>query len=421
MTASHDSMNRIAAKPADGSAREQRADDVEARHRLVKAFLQEHRYDALLLQSAANFAWFTSGADNTRGTTGEPAAALFITPEARVVVTNNIDAVQMFETDLAGLGFQLKQRAWHESRRKLVEDICRGRTVAGDGTWSTARDVSAHLLGMRLPVSVLETARLRELGRRLVHSVEATARQCHPGQTEAELAGEISHRLIKRRIQPTRIQVLGDGRGERFRHWTYGNEPIRSYATIVAAGSWHGLHLSVARTFSFDQPPQSLVDAHNSTALMLATGMAFSQDEWELCEVWKRVKRIYEKFDVPGEWQLARQAEVTGYNPSEVSLIPKSNFTLTAGMPICWHPSVGSALANESILITERGYEWLTPLESWPRLIVRVKGREIQCPGILVREAAGGIDQESEAEDSFLGHISEESGSEMDLSAILVE
>lgn len=420
MTTSSHSTNGANPPRAEGDTREERAADVDRKHRRVAEFLREHRYDALLLQSPANFAWCTSGAENVRGGS-QLVAALFITPEARVVVTNNVDAVHLFETDLAGLGFQLKQRAWHESRKLLVEDICRGRIVAADTAFPGTRDVSPFLLGMRLPVSALETARLRELGRRLVHSVEATARQCRPGQRECELAGEVSHRLMKRRIQPVRIQVLGDGRGERFRNWSYGNEPVNHYATIAAVGSWHGLHLCAARTFSFGQPPQKLVDAHNDTALVLATGMAFSQHEWELCEVWKRVKRIYEKFDLAGEWQLARQAEVTGYNVGEVVLVPKSNYVLSAGMPMCWHPSVGPAMACESILIGERGYEWLTPLEHWPKLVVRVKGRDIDCAGILVREAAGGIDAASAAADSFLGHVSAESNAELDVSAVLVE
>ena len=38
----------------------------------------------------------------------------------------------------------------------------------------------------------LEGERLRELGRLLAHSVEATCRQCRHGQTEAEIAGHLA-------------------------------------------------------------------------------------------------------------------------------------------------------------------------------------------------------------------------------------
>jgi len=405
-----------------GEGREARFADVDRKHRLVAEFLDEHRFDALLLQTPANFQWFCSGADNTRCGGPETAAALFITSQARVVVTNNIDAVELFEKELAGLGFQLKQRAWHEPHQVLLEDLCRGRTVADDTGAFGTKNVSPHLLGMRLPLTELETARLRELGRRLVHSVEATARNCRREQTEAELAGEVAHRMIKRRVVPVRIQVAGDGRAERFRHWSYGKEPVRHFGTISAIGRWHGLHLGVARTFSFGHPSPNVRDAHHKCMLMLATGMAFSKHEWELTECWKRLKRIYEKFDAPAEWQLARQAEITGYNVTEVSLVPQSDFTLAAGMPMYWHPSVGPALAGESLLVAKQGFEWMTPTERWPKLTVEVKARPIECPGILVRHQTQDDEAETTAAgDSFLGYVTDDSGSGYDLTAVMVD
>lgn len=418
-------VNSGSPDPADAKFADRVADS-ERKHRLIADFLQQHRYDALLLRKPGNFAWLTSGADNTRAGSAETTACLFVTPTAKVVVTNSVDSVQLFEAELTGLGFQLKQRAWHESRSVLVEDLCRGRIVASDGGFPGTRDVSVHLAGMRLPMTQLEVARLRELGRRLVHSVEATARNCRPQQTEAELAGEVAHRLIKRRVVPVRIQVAADGRIERFRHWSYGKNVVRHSAVISAVGRWHGLHLGVTRTVSFDPPAQHLRENFNRNALMLATGMAFSRDEWELSEVWKRVKRIYEKFGVPNEWHLAEQAEITAYEPTEVPLVPKSEFTLAAGMPMFWHPSVGPALAGESILVRDNGYEWLTPTEFWPRMTVQVKGMQVPCPGIFVCNPTGSPSEadygfDSAAADSEIGSIADESGSHYDLSAIVVE
>ena len=59
-----------------------------------------------------------------------PAAALFITPDARVVIADNVDSGQLFDKQLGGLGLQLKQRPWHAGRNGLLDDLCRGRNVA---------------------------------------------------------------------------------------------------------------------------------------------------------------------------------------------------------------------------------------------------------------------------------------------------
>jgi Xaa-Pro aminopeptidase len=404
------------------AAHADRVADVEAKQRLVAEFLRQHRFDALLLQKPGNFAWFTSGAENTRGLTAEITAALFITDSARVVVTNNVDSVELFEEHLPGLGFQLKQRSWYEPQPLLLEDLCRGRTVAGDSNFPGTKNVTPHLSAMRLPLTELEIARLRELGRRLVHSVEATCRNCRPMKTEAELAGEVAHRLAKRRVTPLRIQVAGDGRAERFRHWGFDNEPVHQFATISAVGRWHGLCLGVTRTFCFNEPPDKLRESHHRAVLLLATGAAFSQHDWELCEVWKRVKRIYEKFGVADEWQLDRQAEVIGYGTSEMPLTPKSEFQLSAGMPVFWHPSVGPAPMGDTILVGKTGFEWLTPTEDWPQLAVEVKGDIIHCPGLhVVRSFDADEEDADESNASHFEHAAADSGSQYDLSAVFLD
>lgn len=392
----------------------ERTADIEHKHRLVADFLELHRYDALLLEKPANFAWFTSGGDCARAGSSETTAALFITREARVVITSNVDSAQLFERELPGLGFQLKERPWHEPRHALIDDLCRGRTVAGDVGNGRARDVSVHLAGMRIPLTVLECERVRELGRHVAHAVEATARHCRPRQTEAEIAGELAHRLIKHQVVPERLQVVADGRSRRYRNWSYGEQPLEQFCTISAVGRRHGLCVGASRTVCFGDPPSDIRGAHHRALLMLATGMYFSRGDWELAETWQRVQRIYEKFGYPDEWQLARQAEIIGYEPTEVPVVPRSEFRLQPRMAVHWHPSVGPATVGDSILIAEKGFEPLTAMEAWPRLTVQVKGTAVLCPDILRRPVDGRAEArdlaQTAAEDSIVALISGENG-----------
>src|SRR5579872_4681419 len=106
-----------------------RYEDIDRKQERVAEFLSRKKYDALLLKQPCNFAWFTVGADCPRHAGGDSSASLFITPEARVVVTNNVDSGQLFDRQLGGLGFQLKQRPWHDGQASLIEDLCRGRNV----------------------------------------------------------------------------------------------------------------------------------------------------------------------------------------------------------------------------------------------------------------------------------------------------
>src|SRR5262249_44529532 len=152
---------------------------------------------------------------------------------------------QYFESDVPGMGFQLKERPWFEPRPVMVSDLCRGRRVASDTGVNGTDDVSLMLLGMRLPLSMLDISRLRTAGAHIAHAVEATSRALTRGRTEAEIAGELSHRLMRHGILPERIQVLGDGRGRRFRYWTFDQSKVQRYCTISVVGRYFGLHVGV--------------------------------------------------------------------------------------------------------------------------------------------------------------------------------
>lgn len=179
----------------------ERANDIDLKHERVAQFLKENRLAALLLQRPANLAWFTSGADFTRHGSSETTASLFLLPEARVVLTSNVESA-LFESALAGHGFQLKERPWHEPHSVLVNDVCRGRQVGSDTGVGRTTDVSAKLLDLRLPLNSLECERLRELGLHVAHAVEATARHFEHGITEAEIAAQLAHRLLKHKVFP---------------------------------------------------------------------------------------------------------------------------------------------------------------------------------------------------------------------------
>lgn len=361
-----------------------RVNEVTRRHRLIREFLKREDYSALLLQTPANFAWLTAGGQNQRGGSTGQTGALFVTPDARVIVCSNSETAQYFEADVPGLGFQLKERPWFEPKAVMISDLCRGRRVASDTGLHGTNDVSLMLLGMRLPLTDYDTELTREAGRLVTHAVEATARSLSRGRTEAEIAGEIAHRLLKHGVYPERIQILGDGRGRRFRNWTFDQTKVHRYCTISVVGRYQGLHVGVARTISFGEAPTELLSAFEPAALVAATGIYFSQPEWELFEVWNRVRRLYEKSGSAGEWRLADQADVVEYAFGSVPLMPTSEFRLTAGTPVFWHPSVGPAVMGDTVLVTKEGTEIITPARDWPTVPISVKGVNIDIPAILV-------------------------------------
>ena len=203
---------------------------------------------------------------------------------------------------------------------------------------------------------------------------------------EAEIAAEAAHRLIRHNIVPERIQVCADGRSQTYPHWTYGDDQVERYVVISAIGRQNGLCLGASRAVSFGTPPKEVSEDHNRTMLIQATGMFFTQAEWKLPDIWNRVARIYTKFGCDDQWEKTEQAEVIGYELCEQLFVPKSDFTIAARMPVYWHPSVGTAVSGDTILVGDGQFEVLTPADGWAKLKVVVKGTTIYRPDILVRK-----------------------------------
>lgn len=363
----------------------ERSDDVERKHRRIAEFLHSRQYNGILLQQPANFSWFTSGAVSPSQGLSDHPSSLFITADSRVVVTNNVDSAELFERQLAGLGFLLKERPWVEERRVLLDDLCRGRTVASDTGFEGTANEAVPIAAMRMPLEKLECERLRQLGKIVAHAVEATARHVEEGQTEAEIAAQLAHRLIKREAHPVRLTVAADGRLKNFPHWTYGSAPLRRWCVISAIASRQGLHCSATRTVCLGDASTDVAAAYEQAVMVAASGIYFSQVGMPVSSIWDKIRRIYEKTGTIDEWQKHEQAEVIGYNVREKSLLPHSQDVLAPLTPIHWHPAVGPVHLGDTVLVREEAVELITPLEDWPQLQITVKGYPLILPAILER------------------------------------
>ncbi|MCA9080152.1 MAG: M24 family metallopeptidase [Planctomycetaceae bacterium] len=365
-----------------------RAEEVDRRHQLLVEYMLLKGFDALLLQSPEMFGWLTCGANNQRAGIGA-FGALLITEEARVVLCQQSDTPQLFDRELNGLGFLQKERPWTEDLHLLRQDAVRGRRVGGDVWYPGTENVQRELQDFRLQLSNREAERYREFGLMAAHAVEATARSLQRGESEQEIAGQLSHRLWRHGLEPVHLQVLADGQGHRYRQWTASEDRVERHCVLSAMVRREGLHLALSRTVCFGPPSEEVQDTFDVATLLQATGMFFSQAGWAICETWQRVARIYEKFGVPDEWRLAEQAEFVGYGACEERFTPDATREIPSTSVIHWHPSVRASLVSDTMLVHANSREVITRHENWPTLTVRVKGAEFNRPGILVRDAHG--------------------------------
>ena len=362
-----------------------RSQDVAIKQQRIAEFLEDEGYDAVLLSRQDSFAWFTAGGDSGVGTASDLGqVSLFLTGDQRCVLATNTDSGRIFEEEVPGLGFQLKECRWDEPPDRLIEDICRGRKVASDtGSRGTTCE-REKLRRLRINLTELERQRYRELGRAVAHAVEATCRNARPGETEHEVAGELSHRLIRHGIAPIVMFVAGEERLGQFRQAPHKAQPIRRCLTVHACARRYGLCAAATRTVSFGAVDKQFLLHFNISSMIDATCIFFSRPGEPGSEVLRRARRIYEKSGVAHEWVAAPQGGVTGYSPCELCVVPTSPFRFRAGMAVAWTPSVGAVRCGDTVMLHENGFEILTPTHQWPSLSVSVKGYEVDRPALLV-------------------------------------
>src|SRR5205823_14825849 len=112
----------------------------------------------------------------------------------RWLLCSNVDTHRLFDEELDGLGFQLKEWTWDGGRADLLLNVTTGRKVASDRPFPNIPQITDRLRPLLRVLSRFDREAYRELGRLVAHAVEATARNIARGQTEEEEIGRASCR-----------------------------------------------------------------------------------------------------------------------------------------------------------------------------------------------------------------------------------
>jgi Xaa-Pro aminopeptidase len=359
--------------------------DIDAKQALVADVLAQMGCEAVVLLMPAHVSWFAGL--NVRGLISDSERpGVYTNGRQRWLVSSNIDSQRLFDEEIDQLGFQLKEWSWLAGRSDLLFNMTLGRKVAADRPFPNVPMINDRLRPLLRVLSGYEQAQYRDLGAVVALAVENTARTLLRGESEAEIAGQLGHRLLRRGVEPTAISVTADGRGARFRRagFTPGAAVTRT-CVLQATGVRDGLYATAARTVSFGPPPDDFRRAHDLAA---------------------RVAGVYASFTVPGArlaplaevaaavvagsaWEFDTRLSQPGYSagrfPAEELRRAGVDEPLSAGQAVVWQPRVGPAACADTVLVTATGPEVVTPPTDWPFKRVTARGVTSDVPDVLVR------------------------------------
>jgi hypothetical protein len=362
-----------------------RRSDVEMKQARIATLLQAVGCDGLVVLQPDNFAWLTGGGAARGILDPDTMPGLYFTADARWLLSSNVDTQRIFDEEIDGLGFQVKEWPWHTERAQLLGDLCQGRKIASDTPLGSCVEVAPQLRLLRRTLTDYGIACYRILGQALSHALEATGRTLSVGESEREIAGQISHRLLHRGVHPLLVSVSADGRGRTYRQAAFTSTPIARSCVMTVAARKYGLCARASRSVSFGQPDANFRRDHDCSCKISATYVAGSWPDSVPRQILLTGQRIYQLTGVEHEFYLAPQGHLTGHAPVEANIALSDENLLQARWAITWCVAVGAAVSCDTFLISEEGPRAITAAENWPLKRIRIQGAEFVRPDVLTR------------------------------------
>lgn len=342
---------------------------MERRERLA-AYLDRHDLDSVWFARPNSFAWLTGGSNVVDRETDAGVAAVGFDGDWRVL-TDSIEADRIETEECPDLDVAVERYPWYES--SLVDalaDRIEG-TAAADVEVPGFERVDPTPL--RQPLTDGDVSRYRELGRETAAAVESVCRDIRRDDTEHEVATALTVALAARGIEAPVVLVGGAERATTYRHYTPTDAEIGAYALVSVTAQRKGLHASCTRTVAFDPPPW-LEDRHTAAARVEATALAATRaeaaDDGSAGDVFGAIQHAYDVLGYGEEWTRHHQGGAAGYAGREWIATPDHDAPLEVPMAYAWNPTVRGAKSEDTVLVTEGGFEVLTSTDEWPRRTV---------------------------------------------------
>jgi Xaa-Pro aminopeptidase len=360
--------------------------DIDAKQVALAPLLDELECEAVLLFMSAHVSWFTSGL-NLRGLFAESERpGVYTNGRQRWLLCSNVDTQRLFDEELDQLGFQIKEWTWEGGRADLLAHVTGGRKIAVDRPFPNLKLAIERLRPLVRELSEYEREAYTELGQEVAHAVEATARNLELGQTEAEVAGQLGHRMLRHGVEPYSLSIAADGRGSKYRRAGYAQNPIEQNCVLQATGLRNGLFATCSRSVSFGPPDEQFRAAYDLTIKQSALCRALSLPGHTIAAVGEVCRTVLTNTPFEFDWRFSQPGYGTGRFPAEELRRGGHDDELTTGQAVVWQSRVGQASVVDTLIVGGEMPTIVTPCQEWPvkRLSVR-GGPHHDIPDIMIR------------------------------------
>jgi Xaa-Pro aminopeptidase len=335
--------------------------------------------DAVVLRKGSNIAWITCGRSHIPTTIELACMDIIVYRDRIVVVTNKIEAPRLEAEELTG-DEELVVINWYESREAQLP---KGPRIGTDVPERDRINISSEIELLRRNLNEFEKKRLMEIGKDASEALTKSMLDLTGDMTEVRAAGEIAKNLWERNLEPVVLLVAGENRIGKFRHPLPTLEIVGNTAMGVICARRKGLIASITRIINFGKVSDEISETYYRLLKVEGAFLDSTKPGISFGKVFKAGKLAYsEQGFADDEWTKHHQGGPTGYLPRDFPAFEEVVQSIAPNNAIAWNPSARGVKVEDTIITTEKGFDFVTHDPNWPAQI-NVGGRI--RPGIAQR------------------------------------
>ncbi len=367
--------------------------EIEIKTGRLTQMLSAENLGGVLINSQHNFAWATGGKSSGVNLSIENGACfLFVRADGKkFVLANNIEMPRILAEEVSADEFEPIEFSWQEEKasgdfviekaKSLVQD---GKNIASDLSLSSnIRVVEGLIARCRYELTEAEIARFRNLGKDAGEVLSKIFELIKPEESEAVIARKVKNALAFFKIESVVTLVGTDERIAKFRHPIPTANIWKKVLLIAVCAKREGLIASLSRIACVGEIPDELQRKNEAVAYVFARFLAATKVGAKGADIYKIAADAYAEKGFGDEINLHHQGGAAGYKSRDWVAHPASAEIVQNNQAFAWNPSITGTKAEETVIVSENGIEYLTASPDFPQMSVELDGKEFFAPGIL--------------------------------------
>lgn len=363
-----------------------RKEEIAVKEKRLRSLMDSIGLRGILLKRQPNYSWSTAGGVNMVAiSTDIGFSSLLFTDKEKFCVANRIEEYRnMEEEGLEDLGFSLLDYEWYKgSELECVEKVVPVNKIGCDIPLEGARFIGDEINRLRYSLTPPEIERYLWLGEKTSRAVESVLQEVNPGDTEAEITGELTRLLWKDRIDQVGFQAAADDRVYKYRHPIPTERKIEKYVMLCVMSRKWGLHTTITRLLHFGKLSEKLRKQYEDNVFIECSMIAATRPGEKTASIFNKARELYEKLGYKDEWKLHHQGGAMGYDIRDSICNAESTEQVQENQCFCWNPSISGTKSEDGFIAQKEGFSFLTKPVLFPTLKIKAEGIEFVRPNIL--------------------------------------